>query len=97
MDRTNTVLGIIVALLLVASLGVVANLDFEPAVVVNMPADAQPLSQINPVTVDAVVIGNERAVLWWTVYNSTLKVTGSSYAARIAANDALVSVYGGSK
>ena len=64
----------------------------QARVVVNMPVDAKPLSQLESTD---TVVGDDRAVLWWTVFNRCLD-EGDIYCsdAQEAANDAVTTVYG---
>lgn len=68
------------------------SLPQSPQVIVNMPADAKPLAELekNP----SISISEERAVLWWTVYKYTLEKTGFSSTSYIAANQAVEKAYG---
>lgn len=65
--------------------------DSPPQVVVQMPQDAEPLSQLPPNT---KVVAGDRAVLWWTVYSRTLQDLSNSDWARFAADAAVDKVYG---
>lgn len=67
---------------------------FTPStkVIVNMPADAKPLATL--VQPGDKVIGNDRAVLWWTVFKTTLEMRHDSSLAYYAANEAVDKVYG---
>lgn len=75
------------AVLLIA--GIASNK--KQSVVVNMPADAQPLSQLET---DTKIIGPEKAVLWWTVYRATLDKGWSSDSSAHSADRAIETVYG---
>lgn len=61
-----------------------------PQVVVNMPADAKPLSVLDD---HPKVVGGDRATLWYTVYHETY-LTSSARAAADAADRAVLTVYG---
>lgn len=62
----------------------------RPTVIVNMPADAKPLSVLET---HGQVVGPDRAVLWFTVYDKTYACSGSEAAVR-AADHAVMMVYG---
>jgi len=62
----------------------------SPQIVVHMPADAKPLSQL---TEHPKVIGPDRAILWWTVYERSLHETTTDRAA-LRADQAVMTVYG---
>jgi hypothetical protein len=65
-----------------------------PQIIVNMPADAQSLESLKPLPEGTRIVASDRAVLWWTVYDRTLKANfGSIYSAK-AADNAVLTVYG---
>lgn len=67
----------------------------NPQVIVNMPANAQPLATLDKTVVaDAKVIDNERAVLWWTVYKYSVDKGVDAGWARNYAGDAVLQAYG---
>lgn len=64
----------------------------EPSVVVNMPEGASPLETLKPIP-ESKVIPSDRAVLWWTVYDRTIKAWGPGDSIR-AADRAVEAAYG---
>ncbi len=63
-----------------------------PQVIVNMPADAKPLSQLTQP--GAQVIGSDRAVLWYTVFVASCDHGSSPERAIWNADAAVQSAYG---
>ncbi len=63
----------------------------KPQIVVNMPADAQPLATLST---DAKVIGSDRAVLWYTIFDASIKAGATTAGAVDRANAAVDKVYG---
>lgn len=82
------------AFLFCVGLAVIGILSFprSPQVIVNMPADAKPLAELEKSP--SISVSEERAVLWWTVYKYTFEKTGFSSTAYIAANQAVDKIYG---
>lgn len=92
MNRTFIIWFIGVVLIGICIMSAASGLH-RPSVIVNMPADAKPLSQLTQPT--DKVIGSERAVLWWTIYQATLTGPyGSPSAAADSADRAVRSAYG---
>ena len=50
---------------------VVTTQSKGPRVIVNMPADAQPLAQLDSIPRTVTEISGNEAILWWTVYKYT--------------------------
>lgn len=85
-------LGAVLVLGLACIVGAVSSRSKAPQIVVNMPADAKPLSVLES---NDKVIGPDRAVLWWTIYESTRKTRPDwPVTAANIADQAVLSVYG---
>lgn len=63
-----------------------------PDIVVYLDKEAKQPARL-PLPETAVVSG-DRAVLWWSVYNKALDTGVDSLSARVAASDAVETVYG---
>lgn len=79
----------------------ISSSDSTPKVVVQMPHDAKPLVTLAPVqSPDTKIITQDRAVLWYTVFNKVISVTrppidGNDIQIAVrAANDAVDKAYG---
>ncbi len=97
MSWRDTLIGVTVVLLV--SLALFSLRPFEqPQIVVQLPKDAAPLEQIapavTPISADAKVITQERAVLWWTIYKVTLDKGFSAGYCADQADRAVVAAYG---
>lgn len=79
-------------LLIVLMMLLVANSNRQPRIIVNMPADAKPLSRLTEP--GDKVIGSDRAVLWWTVYKASLDNHADCYISKDVADQAVKNVYG---
>lgn len=86
-----------ICLLLILALAILIAALFgapRPTVIVNMPADARPLSSLTQP--GDKVIGPERAVLWWSVYSKAIESPSSLTREQAAnyADRAVAAVYG---
>ncbi len=86
---TYSLLGLL-ALLIVCAMAVLPSTR-TPQIVVNMPADAKPLATL--AQPGSKVVGPDRAVLWFTVFESARRQTLASQAAQLA-DQAVNTVYG---
>lgn len=88
----NVIIPVILGLLVICGLAAVLRPSKEPQIVVNMPADAKPLATLTQP--GDKVIGPDRAVFYWTIYQKTSSGGwGPSTCADIA-DRAVNTVYG---
>ncbi len=82
---------LVIIALVVGFCAIVALPTGRPQIIVNMPADAKPLATL--AQPGDKVVGPDRAVLWFTVFESARKQTLATSAAQLA-DQAVNTVYG---
>lgn len=88
-DGAVLILILAITAIIITPILVFGSIKKDPSVIVQMPKDAQPLATLES---DIKVIGEDKAVLWWTVFKH-MSDKGYSTTAIEAANDAVDKVY----